>query len=237
MKTQLYATSLIFALALSACGGGGGGTPSVATPTGPIASTNSFPLQSGYKALTAAGSSNNFAISGTCTGTATLSDSAPVAATFEGVVGVSVTATVTLAFTNCTPATAASTSVGYYDSNYLPLGTSTPGSGYEKLAVPATGIATSVKVGDTAIFATLNTYTSSTKTTPTGQRVVSYVIEPDTATTAIANVISKSYNTSNQLLFTQQSRYRMGSTGALSLVSVDLQYSTTSTTHLVFTKI
>ena len=235
MKIQLHATSMFFALALSGCGGGGGATPA-ATPTGPVASTNSFPLQSGYKALVATGSSATFTISGTCTGTATISDSAPVAATFESIAGVSVTGTITAAFTNCTPATAASTSVSYYDSNYLPLGSSTPGSEYTKLASPSTGIAASVKVGDTAIFATINTYTNSTKTTLTGQRVVSYVIEPDTATTAITNVISKGYNTSNQLLFTQQSRYRMGLTGELSFVSIDVQYSTTSTTHLIYTK-
>ena len=232
MKIQVFATSLILTFVLGGCGGGAS-----APPSGPVASTNSFPLQAGYKAQVSAGSSINYTISGTCAGTATLSDSAPVAATFEGIVGVSVTSTVTAKLIDCTPATAASTAIAYYDSNYSPLGTSTPGSSYAKVAATPVVIPTSVKVGDTAVFATLNTYTNSTKTTLTGQRVISYVIEPDTATTAIVNVISKSYNTANQLLSTQQSRSRMDSTGMLTDLATDVQYSTTSTSHLLYTRI
>ena len=91
-------------------------------------------------------------------------------------------------------------------------------------------------MGDTAVYATLTTYTDSTKTVTTGQRILSYVVEADTADTAIVNLISKGYNTSNQLLFTQQSRLRISASGALTAVSIDVQYSTTSTNHLVYTK-
>ena len=49
MKPDTFQFSVISLLlaGLSGCGGGGGGA---AAPSGPVASTLSFPLQSGYKA-------------------------------------------------------------------------------------------------------------------------------------------------------------------------------------------
>ena len=66
--------------------------------------------------------------------------------------------------------------------------------------------------------------------------MLSYVVEADTANTAIVNLISKAYNTANQPLFTQQGRYRIAADGTLSVMTIDIQYSTTSTTHLIYTK-
>lgn len=71
----------------------------------------------------------------------------------------------------------------------------------------------------------------------TGSRVFSYVVEADTLSTAIVNVIAKDYDTSNQLILTQQSRYRIAADGKLTSTSIDAQYSTTSTSHFVLTKI
>jgi hypothetical protein len=58
------------------------------------------------------------------------------------------------------------------------------------------------------------------------------VIEADTATTAIANLISKKYNASNVLTSTEQDRYRIAADGSLTLISIDIQYANGSTTHL-----
>jgi hypothetical protein len=215
---------------LAGCGGGGGDSGGATT------TVSSFPLQAGYRARIAGGSTDNFTVSGTCTGAATFTNGAATAATFEGVSGFAAAQTGTVSFTNCTPATNAVSGTGYYDGSYTPLGSSIPNVEYTKYLTAPPPIPTSVKVGDTAVYATLNTYTDSTKSVTTGQRILSYVVEVDTANTAIVNLISKGYNASNQLLFTQQSRYRIAADGTLSAVSIDVQYSTTSTTHLVYTK-
>lgn len=221
-------------LALAGCGGGGGGS-SASNSTETTASTATFPLRSGYQALVGQSEVNSFSISGTCTGTATETRSAATAATFEGIPGVSTTTTLTGTYSNCTPASFAGTSISYYDTNYKPLGSEVPGTDYAVYST-SNDLPTSVKVGDTAQFATVDVYSSSTKQVRNGTRVLSYTVEADSNSTAIVNLIAKGYNASNQLLYTQQSRYRINTSGQLSIVSRDIQYSTTSTSHMVWTK-
>lgn len=222
-------------LALAGCGGGGGGSSAsnTETATSTTASTATFSLRSAYQALVGQNEVNSFTISGTCTGSATETRSAATAATFEGSPGVSTTTTLTGSYSNCTPASFAGTSVSYYDTNYKPVG----GEGTD-YAVYSTSndLPTSVKVGDTAQFASVDVYSSSTKQVRNGTRVLSYTVEADSSSTAIVNLIAKGYNASNQLLYTQQSRYRINTSGQLTAVSKDIQYSTTSTSRMVWTK-
>jgi hypothetical protein len=89
-------------------------------------------------------------------------------------------------------------------------------------------------VGTTGIVGTVTYYTNSTKATPDGRADKSFVIEADTANSVIINVITKRYNQAGQLLYTAQDRTRIDSTGTVTRISSDLQYATTSTTHLVF---
>jgi len=196
----------------------------------------SFPLQAGIRARVAGGSTDNFSISGTCAGTATFTNGAAAASTFEGVSGFAAPTTVTVNFTNCTPATNALSGIGYVDGNYSPLGSSIPGVEYTKFVSVPAPLPASVRVGDTAVYSAQTTYTDSTKSVTTGERILSYVIEADTATTATVNLITKGYDTSNQLLFTQQTRYRIAGDGTLTIVSIDVQFSTTSTNRLIYTK-
>lgn len=211
--------------------GGGGGDSG-----GTTIAVTSFPLQAGYQARIKAGSNDNFTISGTCAGTAIIASGAATATVFEGTAGYAAAQTVTLNFTNCTPATNAVSGTGYFDASYAPIGSSIPGVLYEKVLTAPAAVPASVKVGDTAVVATTTVYADSTKAVITGQRVLSYVVEADTANTAIVNLISKAYNTANQPLFTQQGRYRIAADGTLSVMTIDIQYSTTSTTHLIYTK-
>jgi hypothetical protein len=215
---------------LAGCGGGGGDSGGTTT------TTTIFPLLAGYGARLTAGSTDNFTISGTCAGTATFTNGAATTATFEGVSGFSVAQTVTRNFSNCTPATNAVSGTGYYDASYSPLGSSIPSVEYTKFVTAPPSLPSSVKVGDTAVFTTLTAYSDSTKTVTTGQRILSYVVEADTANTAIVNFITKGYNASGQLLFTQQSRLRIAADGTLTAVSIDIQNSTTNTNHFVFIK-
>lgn len=231
-----YKTILTLALStafLAACGGGGGGDTPPAT--GPAAATLSFPMQSGYKALVASGLAKSFTISGTCSGSGSKSSSpATTAATFEGVVGFSATSTVTINFSNCTPASIAATSTVYFDTNYDPRGFNTVGVNYGVYLTPIV-VPASVTVGGTGTLGTQTLYTDSTKATGNGSVVLSYVVEADTSTTAIVNLIAKIYNATGTLTATEQDRYRITATGTLTPTSIDIQYANGSTNHLVFT--
>ena len=69
------------AVLLAGCGGGGSSSDSAAV------SVSAFPLQAGYQARIIAGHTDNFTVSGTCTGTATITNAATSASNFEGVAG------------------------------------------------------------------------------------------------------------------------------------------------------
>jgi len=215
--------------ALAACGGGGSDDTAAS-------STTSFPLHAAYTDRVSKGLAANFTVSGTCAGTATMNDSATSASTFEGKNALASTETLTVSLTNCTPTSFGTTSTTYFDSSYLPLGEVTTGAEYGVFLTPPTPLPVSVKVGDTGSFGTLAQYTSSSKTTVSGTSVVSYVIEADTASTAVVNLIVRAYDASNVLSTTQQTRYRIDSSGVLTILSVDAQANAGSATHLVFTR-
>lgn len=215
---------------LAACGGGGGGGP-----TGPISSTLNFPLQTGYRSLTANGATSNFTISGTCTGTGTRTvGAANTTTTFEGTTALSAANTLTMTLVGCTPSSVGATSTNYYDTNYIPRGFSAVGVNYG-VYLTAPTIPSTITVGNTGTIGAQTLYTNSTKTVGNGTDVSSYVVEPDTADTAIINLITRIYNAGGTLTSTEQDRYRINASGTLTPVSADIQYSNTSTTHLVLT--
>jgi hypothetical protein len=229
-RLHLHATAFACALLLSACGGGGSSTAS----SGPAASPLSLPLKSAYSALVASGYSITFAVSGTCNGTASeTAGAAAGGAAFEGTSGLlSAAHTLTLSFTNCAPSSSAATSAVYYDTNYIPLGSSIPGTLYRVYAAGLV-IPSTVSVGSTGAIGTSNNYSNSSKTTLVGQTTLSYVVEPDTDSTAIVNLIARTFDAAGHLTSTEQDRYRISATGPIVPVSIDIQYAFTSTTHLV----
>lgn len=245
MQNFKIISSLMCSMFLIA-GCGGGGSDSAAAKQ---VSTLSFPLQTSYKARITSGANDILSVSGTCSGTADLSISTPDANAFItistsrfGASGFATAQQLVPNFSNCN--NLASNAEYFFDTNYNLLGYDTASdvsnNGWESNHVTAIyPMATSVHVGDTAVFATLNTYQLTNNIwdiISSGNQTISYVIEADTATTAIANLITKGYNATNQLLFTQQMRYRVASNGTITLVSIDIQFSTTSTMHLLFTK-
>jgi hypothetical protein len=205
------------------------------TSTRPVGATLKFALLQAYKARLSAGSTERFTVTGSCSGTATLSETAPASTNFEGSTVQATTQTALLNLTNCTPATSAVTGTNYYDTNLLLLGAATPGQEYAKVTGSAVALPAQVQVGDTGTLATLNLYTDNTKAVATGRRVLSFVVEAESVSTAVVNFTARTYNTSDQLLSTQQARYRIDANGTLKLLSIDLQNATTSTLHLVYT--
>ncbi len=218
------------------CGGGGGSSGSGAPP-GTVVSTSTFALQNGYRARIAAGATDNFTISGSCAGSAQISNSAASATTFESVPGYQAMQSASVTFTNCLPANSTASGTNYYDINYALIGAVVPGSEYAVYSVAPTPLPASVKVGDAADYATLATYIDSSKNITTGKRVLSYAIEADTATTAILDLIAKTYDSGNNPQLEQRTRYRMAEDGTLTLLTIDVQYLGTSTVHLLYTKV
>lgn len=229
-KLYKFAIAFLFSLMLSACGGGGGG----GSASSPTASSNSFNLQAAYAKFKSAGFTKTFNISGTCTGTLTWTNGpATTPVTFEGTSGFSGTEVVSYSWTGCSPTSGSDTIVRYYDTNYVPKGQSTVGGTYSIYASPP-AIPSAAKVGEVYVLGTLNKYSNSTKTTSTGRVDDTLVMEPDTATTAIANIIGKSYSATGALTSTSQERYRISADGSITPISIDIQYANPpSNTHII----
>ncbi len=62
---------------------------------------------------------------------------------------------------------------------------------------------------------------------------VTYVVEADTATTALVNITSKVYDVNGKLTLVDQTRYQIDAINNLTLSSIDQQYSDTLTLHLI----
>lgn len=194
---------------------------------------SSMDLRTAWASKVRNGFSKTFSVSGTCSGTATLSDSgAKTLTTFEAATAYSAVSTATINLTNCTPATSTSSTTDYYDANGIPLGWQSD-SGYAIYSL-SNSLPATVKLGDTGKIGTKTKYTDSSKSTLVETSEDWYAIEPDTNSTVIFNIISKTYNPAGVLTSTEQNRYRMSASSGLSLISMDLQFSNGSTTHLIF---
>lgn len=217
---------------LVACGGGGDSAVPDAAPVTAL----TFPLQSGFKAFVASGYSKNFTVSGTCSGSGNRSASPATTATvFEGMPALSATSTFTaLLGSPCEALSIAQTSTVYFNSANLPLGSESVGVSYAVYSTPV-AIPASVSVGSTGTVGTQTLYTNRSKATGDGTAIQSYVVEADSSSTAIVNLILKLYNASGTLTATEQNRYRIDTSGKLTPTSIDIQYSNGSTTRLVLT--
>lgn len=237
-------TLLMISIIITGCGGGN------ETPTTPaVVSTLAFPLAVAYKNRVTMGSNDSFTLSnatGSCTGTGSLTTSAPVAATFYGVSGLSATQTLNVTTSGYTNCAGNNTAYIYFDSNYDYLGFSSPSINQYGLVKSTTPIQTTVRVGDSGQFASpqITKHNSYGDYGVYGEQQITYLIEADTESTALVNLISKTYSWEcinridclNTLVSTQQERYRITADGALTLVTIDFM-NHTNNTQLIFTKI
>ncbi len=218
---------------LSACGGGGGGSSSSSST--PASAT--FPIAQAYASQISNGFSNSVKITGSVNGTSytgsgTFTVSPATAGTFEKQSGLANTITLTATVTVSGVTQAINTSdTSYSDSNYNPLGDIDAGGAYT-VVTNFSALPTTAHVNDTGSISNSTTYTDNTKTTIDSTTVETYVIEPDTTTSAIYDVIDKSYNGS-VLTETTHERYRVTTSGAVSFVSLDFQNADGSETEHV----
>jgi hypothetical protein len=140
--------------------------------------------------------------------------------------------TTTISLPNCTPSSIASGATNFYDTSFNLLGfdsTGNYGVVQSPLVIPA-----SVMVGSAGNVGTIDLFTSSAKSVGNGRQDWTYVVEADTADTAIINRIVKLYDASSTLVSTEQDRYRIAATGALVPLSADIQFASPAL-HLVLT--
>lgn len=236
MKIHHTVTGLFLTSLLVACGGGGGSSSPVTV--GPVISTLSFSFQSANSTLIANGYTKTYAISGDCTGTATDTATPAAAATggatFGSTIGQrSVQQTLTINYTNCTPPSSVSTATSYFDSNYTPQGS--VASAISRVYQTPPVIPASVAIGSSGRIGTLTNYDRSSNPIVIGTTEVSFLVVPETATTAILNWTYINKNNAGDVISTEQDRYRLGTTGALTPISIDiLQNVTAGPKHLVF---
>jgi hypothetical protein len=171
----------------------------------------------------------NYAVYGMCSGNSTNSSQAPVPATFEGITGFSVISSETVTFTDCTPPSISATGTSYFDGNFVPVGSSINGGEYGVYLTPPV-VPVSVQVGDTGTIGTKTAYSDNTKSNVVGHDDMTYVIEADTANTAMVDLITKSYDSNGVLLITTHNRFKILPAGYLIPYSVDIR---SSALHLV----
>jgi hypothetical protein len=221
---------LTLILAISACGGGGGGSP---TSTGPVASTETFQLRTAYVNYVTETRSLPFTVTGTTsgysvTGSGTATQGSLTSATFESQAAQQKTTTVTGSITaNGTNVQLSSSSTTYVDSNYNPLGSND--TDYTVVnsgaSIPATA-----RVNDTGTWYSTIRYASSTKATQRGTGTVSYVLEPDTASTALLKIILVERDNSSNETYRSAVTFRMTPAGALTRISESAVEDSTSLT-------
>ena len=220
-KTMLKLITTIAAVGalalMTACGGGGGGGAAAL-----VASTDTFPLMTVYTNTLTSSSSNNYTISGTVsgvavTGSGTVTFGNLSAGTFEGAAAQQRTTTATGSIVvNGTTVPLNSSSTDWFDSNYVPKGES---GGTDYVVVTGTPtIPTTVRVNDTGTLYTANRYADSTKSVLSGTSSVTYVVEADTASTALLKLIIEEKNNSNATTSTSSAQVRITPAGAFTRV-------------------
>lgn len=204
---------------LTACGGGGGGG---ATAPAQVASTQTFQIKTAIVNNFNATSTKSFTVSGTLngvsvTGTGTVTNGSISSTTFETISALQKVSTVSMSLTAngvTTPITTTSTS--YVDTNYVPLGSLS--TEYEVVTAPVT-IPTTALVNDTGTAYTANRYTSISKATLLGTDTVTYVMLPDTASTALLKVIHTSKDTGGNITLQSSATSRITPAGTITPIS------------------
>lgn len=233
MKFRNFLAAILSTTLLVACGGGGGGG---STTPAPVTSTDTFQLKTAWVNYFTNTGTHPFTVSGTSSGTSftgsgTATNGSVSSATFESASALQKSSTITGTLSiNGTSVPLSVTSTTYTDSNYNPLGMS--GTEYEIVQQPS-AIPATARVNDTGTWFISNRYSSSSNRTLLGTATVSFVLEPDTASTALLKIIRVHKNTNNATTVNSTVTFRMTPAGALTWLSESALDSTTSTTMTI----
>ena len=184
----------------------------------------SYDLKTAFQNRILQGATKTFNVMGDCKGTFTISDSPAAKTTWNGQAVYAVGTTEIVNISNCSLGFSGTQSnITYYDMYFVEIAkTHSNGtySDYVKSSQPST-----VKVGDAGTLGTWTRWNNTSKSSKVESDVHSYIVEPDTATSIIFNVIDHTYGYNNQLDVTSQIRYRLSSTGVLEWHSVTVDFA------------
>jgi hypothetical protein len=234
MRLYNLVGAAVVAASLVACGGGGGGDaalvddPANDAPS-KVTSAAIFQLRDAWNNYVKGTSSQRGTVSGTLngvpvTGFVTNTSGNLVGSTFEGQAAYAKTFVSSGSLTGngtTTPLNASGTE--YYDMNYLPLG-----DDGESVYAIVQGVATipeTAKVNDAGLIYKSTNYTTSGKGLNDGSDRVSFVLEPDTETTAILKIITVR-NSAWSDDFTSTRSYRITPSGTITAISESATYDT-----------
>ena len=209
---------------LVACGGGGDSGPAA-----PVASQNTYALKTLLANATNDRRTLSWTLTGTlsgvaATGSGNVSQGALNPVVFEGKSALAKTITVTGTIAgNGTTIPLNSTSTSYLDSNYSPLGTL---SDEYRVVIGTPNIPESIKVGDTGTVYQANRYQSINKTVLLGTEAVSFVLEADTATTALLKIIAIGKDNSGKQTQSTSITFRVGTDNSISRIAETLVSAT-----------
>jgi Cu/Ag efflux protein CusF len=227
-KFKLLTATAVLTL-LSACGGGGGGV------SGPVASTETFSLAKVWANMLTTPSSHKITISGTIdgvavTGSGTTTFSNLSAGTFEGLPAQKQTQSGTASLVRNGQTTPVNFSTDtWVDSNYTPKGETDADNDY--VVVTALGnLPTDARINATGTLYTANRFATSTKAVLNGTRTATYLIEADTASTALVTMTLEHKNTSNVTTSKSTQQFRITPTGTFTRIKETTVYDKTSLT-------
>ena len=208
------------------------------------ASSSSFPLLDPLTALYHNGWSKSFNVTGDCTGAGTVTNASAVPDTTTmtaDTTAFSSTQRTTYSGTPCSAVTTAGLTTTYYNSAYIPLGSSSLGYGigssgiyYGEYTVKPI-IPKSVQVGNTGTIGTETLWASSSKGSSIGTMDVSYAVTAFTDTTAIVTITSTMSNTTPTVIQTEKDQWLVTSTGTLTPVSKAIIEASTPAINLIWT--
>jgi len=211
---------------LVACGGSGGGDSTVATPAVPalpVASPETFALKTAYVSLISTSQTKSFKISVSepyqsvsGSGTVTFGSFSPATLNGKSVLSRLTTYSGSLTGNGQTISLPKSTTVSYFDLNYNLLGESDGATYYVLGNTPP--IPEKVKVGDRGFLYSYNLYTGSTKNTLIGTSIISYIVEPDTLTTALVSLVATLKDGVGNTIATSSRVLRVTPSGGVALV-------------------
>lgn len=207
---------MIMTVLLAACGGGGGSSD------GPVVSTATFQTRTALSNSTQDTRSHPFQVTGTISGinvagSGIVTESSITSTTFEGQSALRKDTNITMELTgNGQSIPFSMTSADYFDVNYKPLGYASDG---EYTVLSNVNIPDTSRINDTGVLYTANIYSDSSKATLLGTETASYILAPDTASTALLKITTIERDTSGNTDSTSTATYRITPAGDITLIS------------------
>ena len=186
--------------------------------------TQTYDFKTAFQNRILKGFSKTFNASGDCKGTFSLTESPAAKTTWNGQSVYAVGTTNIANMPNCTLGFSGThTSITYYDMNFVELAKIDSDGTYNEYS--KTSQPTAVSPGDAGTLGTWNHWNNTSKSSKLESDVMSYVVEPDTTTSVIFNLIDRTYDNNNLLEITSQLRYRLNTTGVLEWVSATIDFA------------